>query len=126
MNKILASLPRCSPAALVMIIIFVFSSRPGDDLPDFQGWDVLIKKGGHILGYALLAWSYMHLLGSRNGGFRTAWLMGLAYALTDEIHQAFVPGRSPSALDVLLFDNLGLVLSLRLYSLVKGRELAGS
>jgi len=33
-------------------------------------------------------------------------------AITDEYHQSFVPFRSPSVWDVLVFDNLGALLSL--------------
>ena len=32
--------------------------------------------------------------------------------VSDEFHQSFVPGRFPSIWDVLIFDNLGAVISL--------------
>jgi VanZ family protein len=36
----------------------------------------------------------------------------LLYAVTDEIHQSFVPGRHPSIWDVVIFDNLGALIGL--------------
>jgi len=38
--------------------------------------------------------------------------MAVAYAATDEFHQSYVSGRSPSPWDVLLFDNLGALAGL--------------
>jgi len=46
------------PAIIVMAAIFVFSSIPSYELPDFAWADTLIKKGGHMLGYGLLALAY--------------------------------------------------------------------
>jgi VanZ family protein len=41
-----------------------------------------------------------------------AWLLAILYALTDEFHQSYVPGRHPSIWDVLIFDNIGALSSL--------------
>ncbi len=46
-----------------MAIIFAFSSTPGKDLPNFGVLDFLVKKGGHMLGYGLLALAYWRGLG---------------------------------------------------------------
>jgi VanZ family protein len=40
------------------------------------------------------------------------WLLAVFYAVTDELHQSFVPGRHPSLWDVILFDNFGALISL--------------
>lgn len=74
--------------------------------------DHLIRKIAHFCMYATLGalfvlvslrykrtWS-MHLL--------MAWLFGTVYAASDEIHQAFVPGRGPLITDVLL-DSIGVL-----------------
>lgn len=113
MKKLLSIVPRWLPAVLLMLVIFVFSSRPGDDLPSFGGWDYFVKKGGHALGYGLLALSYLHALPKRN--YLLAWILALLYAATDEFHQSFVPGRNASAVDVLVFDNLGAAAGLLLH-----------
>jgi VanZ family protein len=38
--------------------------------------------------------------------------------MTDEYHQSFVAGRSPSIIDVFLFDNIGVLLSLWITNMV--------
>lgn len=93
-----------------MIIIFGLSSIPSQEMPKFGVFDFSIKKLGHALGYGLLALSYQHGLGWRRPWL--AWMMAVAYAATDEFHQSLVPGRNPSLVDVLLFDNLGALTGL--------------
>jgi VanZ family protein len=113
MKKLLDITPRWLPAVLLMLVIFTLSSRPGDDLPRFGGWDYFVKKGAHALGYGLLALSYLRALPKRN--YVLAWILTLLYAATDEFHQSFVPGRNASLVDVLVFDNLGAVAGLWLH-----------
>jgi VanZ family protein len=113
MKKLLDMTPRWFPAVLLMLVIFAFSSRPGDDLPSVGGWDYFIKKGAHALGYGLLALSYLHALPKRN--YTLAWILALLYAATDEFHQSFVPARNASLMDVLVFDNFGTMAALWLH-----------
>jgi VanZ family protein len=110
------SLVRWLPALLVMGIIFWFSSQPSVQLPQFDWADRLIKKTGHVLGYAMLAAGYWYALGTQAKHRWHAWLLALAYAVTDEFHQSFVPGRNSSFWDVLIFDNLGTLMGLWLAS----------
>jgi len=115
MRKILSIVPRWFPALFIMLAIFIFSSQPKDNLPDFLGWDYVVKKLSHAIGYGLLALSYLYLLSLDKKRYWLAWLMALLYAITDEFHQSFVPGRGASAFDVLIFDNVGALLGLWLY-----------
>lgn len=112
MKNYAAILPRWLPALAMMLTIFIFSAQPGDNLPDLLSWDLVIKKSGHMLGYGMLALSYWHLLGYAPRKAPIAWLMAVGYALTDEFHQSFVPGRHAALFDVLVFDNLGALLVL--------------
>jgi len=94
----------------MMAAIFVASSIPGDDLPDAGAWDTSIKKGGHMLGYALLALSWRRGLSwgrrptLRDAG--VALLLTVLYGATDELHQRLTPGRGPALADVGI-DGLG-------------------
>ncbi len=106
---------RWGPAVLLMAVIFALSSRASTQLPHFGSWDYYVKKGGHALGYGLLALAYWRGLGLERGKKWFAWGLAICYAITDEIHQIFVPGRHSSALDVLLFDNLGAIAGLVLW-----------
>lgn len=114
MNKVLDIVPRWLPPLLMMAVIFAFSSRTGDELPNFGGWDYFAKKGAHAFGYGLLAISYLRAFKGRR--YVLAWLLAVLYSATDEFHQSFVPGRRASIIDVLVFDNLGAMLGLLIYS----------
>ena len=83
----------------------------------------MIKKGGHMLGYALLAWSYWRALHFRPDKRWLVWILTILYAITDEYHQSFVSGRSPSATDVFVFDNLGALLALWIKNLTIKQKL---
>jgi VanZ family protein len=95
---------RWGPAVLMMAVIFMASGTPGRDLPSFGSCDFLAKKGGHMIGYALLAASYLRgLVRTRSTPWRLvilALVLTGCYAVTDEFHQGFTPGRTPSATDV--------------------------
>ena len=118
MHAVWNSLPRQSfwirwgPAILVMVLIFMLSSVPSKEMPSFGNFDLSVKKGGHMLGYALLARSYLWALGgSRSKNWALAWGLAVVYAATDEFHQLFVPGRGAWIVDVGI-DGVGALLGL--------------
>jgi VanZ family protein len=99
------------PASLMMLAIFLFSAHPS--INEHSDWfDPIVNKGGHVIGYALLALSYWRMFYFKDNKRWIVWLLAVLYAVTDEYHQSFVPGRHPSALDVLVFDNFGALISL--------------
>ena len=110
MKKVLIS--NWIPALVMMGIIFWFSSQPSPDLLNFNWADRIVKKSGHVIGYAMLAFCYWYALGLRPKKRWVAWLFTFLYALTDEYHQSFVVGRHSSIWDVVVFDNLGALISL--------------
>ncbi len=91
---------------LWMGVIYAFSSQPSDELPYFGLYDLLVKKGGHMLGYAILAWLFSRSWEGFNFSPRSVFLLAffatVLYAISDEFHQSFVPGRHPSAMDVVI------------------------
>ncbi|MCI0551126.1 MAG: VanZ family protein [Anaerolineae bacterium] len=123
MKKISVQLRKWLPSILLMGLIFWFSAQPSSDLPNFDWADKAIKKGGHILGYAMLAWSYWYALDWQPNKPWLAWLFAILYAVTDEYHQSFVPGRYSSAWDVFVFDNLGALIALSIAGKQKKRKL---
>jgi VanZ family protein len=101
-----------------MAVIFAASATPGEALPNAGAWDTLFKKGGHLLGYALLGAAYLRgLAGSRRLTVRdvgAAVLLAALYAGSDELHQRSTPGRSPSLTDVGI-DVLGAIVGAGLW-----------
>jgi VanZ family protein len=99
-------LKRWGPAAIIMAIIFWASATPSTDIPKFGLWDTLVKKGGHALGYGLLALAYQYgLANGQRPSLRQAALsvvLAVLYAVTDEFHQSFTKGRTPTWLDVVI------------------------
>ncbi len=120
-------LRRWGPALLMMIAIFFFSSRPSNELPNFGTWDYFMKKGAHAIGYGLLALAYWRGWEFERGKKWLAWGLAICYAITDEFHQSFVPGRHPSAVDIFLFDDLGAIAGVVLWESIgnKLRRLQG-
>jgi VanZ family protein len=83
-------------AACTMGLIWFLSGRPAGDLPLPGGWD----KPAHFSEYALLGYFLARGLGGRRAAL-SGFVLAVGYGLLDEFHQSFVPGRDPSALDLL-------------------------
>lgn len=100
-----------TPALLYMALIWVLSSMhldlPVEEVP-------LRDKGVHFVEYGLLGMLVSHAAlrtWPRHHASRTlalAIVITVAWGILDEIHQAFVPGRSAELLD-LVADTLGAV-----------------
>ncbi len=89
----------------------------------------LVRKTGHFTEYAILALlaaralrtSSRELLRAR--WFWVSLLFVVAYSLTDEFHQSFVPSRTASIYDSMI-DSVGGLTALALIALRKRREAA--
>ena len=101
-----------------MGVIFAFSSVP-DLGTGLGGWDLLLRKLAHTAEYALLG----VLLARATGRTGPALLLGTLYAVSDEIHQTFVPGRIGSPLDVAI-DTVGVAVGVALWQLSRTRRFA--
>lgn len=124
---------------LWMAFIFVFSHDTGEastkksdgliintiefllerDLSDAEkdkwlGYFVVpVRKGAHIVTYFILGYLMISLLKEfrliDKRTFIFAIILCVLYAISDEVHQHFIPGRSGEALDVLI-DTIGSCL----------------
>jgi VanZ family protein len=101
-----------APVALLMAIVFVLSDQPSLPAGPFPGAD----KWAHAITYASLAAVWLRALaGGRWEGVTVrravcAAAAAVAYGVTDEWHQSFVPGRSADAVD-LVADAVGAGLA---------------
>ncbi len=108
------------PPLAWMAVIFWFSAQPNLPRLEKNVLDFLMKKSAHALEYAILAGLLWRAAVRTRPEVRTTlwvilalWVATVAYAASDEFHQAFVPGRTPSARDVLI-DALGAASTLAL------------
>ena len=90
------------PVAGWAALIFVFSSIP-DLGTGLGGWDLVLRKIAHAAEFAVLGALLVRALLAP----WPAFLLGAAYAVSDEVHQSFVPGRMGSPLDVAI-DAVGV------------------
>lgn len=91
-----------------MVFIFSLSNGPVIATGQINLVDFVIKKTGHIGEYTILYLLLFHAL--EKNRWQNAFLLGLIYAFSDELHQLLVPGRTGMLRDVLTFDTLGLLL----------------
>jgi len=85
--------------------------------------DLLLKKGAHMLAFGLLAFLLWRAVRRTwpNGRARLwAFLGSLLYAISDEWHQTFIPGRNGTPVDVAI-DVMGMVLALGLIAWGQGK-----
>lgn len=93
-----------------MVVIFAFSSIPSLASPFADVWDIVLRKCAHAFEYAVLAVLFVRGFGKRGmGWYGLAVLCAVLYAVTDEWHQTFVPGREGAAHDVLV-DACGAII----------------
>ncbi|SES82271.1 VanZ family protein [Anaerobranca gottschalkii] len=126
-----------------MAIIFYFSSQQGEEsselssglvqvvveiteklVPntvnrlDYNTLHHFIRKQGHFFIYFILGILTSNALTlSRVKGQKNIWLslsVCVIYAITDEVHQVFVPGRSGEVRDVLI-DSIGAFAGIVIY-----------
>lgn len=100
-------------------LIFYLSHIPSLDT-GWGLWDFLLRKMAHMVEYAvlcgLLIRAFVRTWPALGLKRLLVWcfLLSLLYAISDEIHQSFVPGRGPSAMDVLV-DSVGIVMCIWSY-----------
>ena len=92
-----------------------------------------IRKMAHFTEYTILGWlmqlhlrtiCFLQVPGKEEAGYhdrrRLPWtgiLLGVLYAVTDEIHQYFVPGRACRCMDVCI-DSLGVITGSLIFLLI--------
>ena len=112
-------------ALIWMAVIFAFSSQANSGAYTeayLQEANVPVRKLAHMFEFAVLAVLYQTALArsitKANGQAKSkfkhyclAFVLAVLYALSDEWHQSFVPGRSSSLLDSGV-DSIGALIGL--------------
>ena len=84
-------------------LIFAFSAQADLTFVPDQGLDFIVRKLGHMAIFgvlALLLWRALAVTTRLRYPWAWALAMTVVYAITDELHQAFVAGRNASVRDV--------------------------
>lgn len=84
-------------------LIFTLSSFPNPPGPRVTEPRAILA---HVVMYAVLGYLAARAIAAWRGRFERwhaliAWLFAVAYGISDEFHQSFVPNRHATALDVL-------------------------
>jgi len=96
-----------------MLLITLLSHVPQEDLPksDLDSIDYTFHFAEYsILGFLLFRSITSDELLTFHPFYGSLWI-GISFAILDEFHQSFVPGRHMSSTDVL-FDSLGIVFGM--------------
>lgn len=87
-------------------VIFWFSGLAINKPAPFNWIDFVVKKTAHVTEYAILFW----LVWRAGKSLKLSLAITILYALTDEWHQTFIPGREGTLRDVG-FDTIGGLFS---------------
>jgi len=104
-------------ALLIAMIIFYLSSIPSSGYPRGLG---ILTKVYHILIFFLI--SLLLIISIIKGKLENKYyifiaiLISMLYATSDEIHQSFVPGRTPAFTDVMI-DSIGILIAGIVYAI---------
>ncbi len=107
-----------STGVTAMVIKVIERLAPGVDI-DVAGFNQVVRKGAHLFVYLILG--ILVLNGFRSSGVHKikgvywALLICVLYAISDEIHQVFVPGRGGQLRDVII-DSVGAVIGIGAYA----------
>jgi VanZ family protein len=116
-----------APLVAYLGLIFVLSHQEGGKIRTPGPSDKLIHVVEYVpVGVLAFRW-WVHRNRSRRGsaaGLALIVFLGLLFAITDEAHQSFVPGRSADWLDVVA-DAAGVAIGGLIY-LRLGRRQAGT
>lgn len=109
------SLSRWLPVAAWAALIFALSSVQSLD-SGLGVWDEVLRKLGHVTEYAVFGALLVHAVRRP----LPAFVLGVAYAASDELHQRFVPGRTGAPLDVAI-DAGGVLVGIVTYLWLRAR-----
>ncbi len=102
------------PPLLWMVVIFFLSSRESTQVSDIYTWNFIFFKSLHIIEYAILYFLLFRAVLQENPKNQKkarliALLITFLYAVSDEVHQTFVPTREGRLRDVGI-DTIGMSL----------------
>ena len=117
----------------LLVLIFCLSHQNGEDSTETSGWftsllnfifpfeltEDFVRTMAHFSEFACLSFFMNNLFVAYKGKLTPVFACALSffYAITDEIHQIFVPGRACQFLDMMV-DLAGIVSGMIVYSII--------
>ena len=97
--------------------------KDSDVAYEVEGLQFIVRKSAHFLAYAILGGLCFESLStldklSKKKTFFIALLISVLYAISDEIHQYFVPGRACQFRDVMI-DSCGALFGIAVIVILK-------
>jgi VanZ family protein len=115
-KKIIKVVSLWLPVAAWMTVIFLFSSMQTKPVSHVYLTEFLIKKTAHVVEYFTLCSLYFRAFMGSGVDRKKAVIISLGlsiiYAITDEFHQSFTPGREPRVRDMLIDSSAGVLAAL--------------
>ena len=119
---------------LWMILIFIMSSYNGDNssnqsnfivdiisnifnINNIEILSLIIRKLAHFTEYFILGLLVYNMIHNLNKNKYLSIIICILYAISDEIHQIFVPGRNCHIIDILI-DSIGSITGIYLLYLI--------
>ncbi|MGV8149990.1 MAG: VanZ family protein [Alkaliphilus sp.] len=105
---------KLSEGVTKIIVDTVERVAPSTDF-DLSRLNHIVRKNAHFFAYLVLSLLVMNAV-RRTGGsdIKLTLLICVLYAISDETHQIFVPGRSAQVSDILI-DGVGAVVGIVMY-----------
>ena len=95
-----------------MLLIVYFSHLPKSDIPKLTSGPDNIDLLFHFVEYSILGFLLFQSINTDEiftiNPLYGSVVIGIFFAISDEFHQSFVPGRHMSAMD-MLFDSIGIL-----------------
>ncbi|WML58895.1 VanZ family protein [Neobacillus sp. PS2-9] len=95
---------------------------PSADHGVIEVLNFLIRKATHLTAFGILALLLFKSLETTRFPYILAWILTTLYAMSDEYHQSFMPGRTAAFKDVLI-DSFGALVVLSLVNYFKKKML---
>jgi VanZ family protein len=83
--------------------------------------NLIIRKITHVIVFGILAFLLYKTLAAYPFSYILSWILTVIYAVSDEWHQSFMPGRVAAYQDVL-FDSLGAFFALFLIYIISKKK----
>lgn len=100
--------------------LYNYDIKAALDIRTYTIFHDLVRKAAHIFIYMVLSMSFLYLFTSwsKKNHYRNTLIASLLVAISDEIHQLFILGRSGKVLDIFV-DMTGVCIGLLVFYLLQ-------